>query len=238
LDINIIIKTIKTVTRKYPAIIPHLSGAARWVAMWEEPEEADIKGVEDYRRRIMSLIRALYNGDIGGDFIDSMAALVSRQLTLAYRGGMADAGLYRDEITPKMQAQLDAFILNEFAYVDRLYRDVIDAKLEEAPIEQFNARAQLWANRYKEVENAARVAVAAEFGNKLIWKLGATEQHCDTCLPLNNKVAFAKEWELSGLAPQSSVLTCGGWNCDCSLQPTEKRRSPKVLDYLMSVPRK
>ncbi len=237
MDINLIINTIKTVTKKYPAIIPHLTRRARWVAHWEQPDE-ETKGVEDYRRRILALVRALYNEDIGGDFVDSMAALVSRQLTLAYRAGMADAGLFRDEITEKMQEQLNGFILNEFQYVDGLFRDIIDARIEQSGVEQFNNRADLWANRWKEVMNAARLAVTAEFGGKMIWKLGATEKHCKTCMPLNNKVAFAKEWDQANIKPQGSMLTCGGFRCDCSLDPTDKRRSPKVLDFLMSVPRK
>jgi hypothetical protein len=158
---------------------------------------------------------------------------------------MEEAGLSEDEMTPEMKNEMEQFILDELPYVDRLAGDIINARTldraENTPgqrLAQITWRADLWANRYNEVMNAARLRVTEQFGGKMMWVLGATEQHCETCSALNGKVAFANEWRDSGLMPQSSVLMCGGYRCDCELVPTDRRRSPNIADYLASVPRK
>ena len=94
----------------------------------------------------------------------------------------------------------------------------------------------MWSNRYNEVVNEAKIW----FGGKqrLKWKLGATEKHCTTCQALDGIVAYASEWEQSGLKPQNPPnpnLECGGWHCDCSLETTDEKRSPDALGTLMDL---
>ena len=117
---------------------------------------------------------------------------------------------------------------------------MLQAKADGLPREQFDvqfgSRVDIWANRYPETENRARM----HFGGKqrLEWVLGATEKHCSTCAALNGIVAFAEEWEESGVQPQSppnGALECGGWQCDCSLVPTDRRRSANALTRIMDI---
>lgn len=52
------------------------------------------------------------------------------------------------------------------------------------------------------------------------WILGATEQHCSTCLELSQGAAHTMDWFISrGYVPgmNGANLECGGWRCDCSL---------------------
>lgn len=250
---SLLIQTIKTVTKRYPAVIPHLNGQARWVARMEKPLypmqidhiigrpdymiQGEIKTFEFFRRQVAGLIRGLYNGDVvRSEFLDIMANVIQGQLTQAYHAGMQDAGLMPEEITSRMSQQLETFIVNEYPFVDRLANEILNARALGNPVEPLTQRAQLWANRWNEVFNAAKIAVSEEFGMKMIWLVGATE-HCVTCITLNGKVAFASEWQQAGLRPQSQDLACSGYNCQCQLIPTEKRRSPNVLSFLMSVPR-
>jgi len=94
----------------------------------------------------------------------------------------------------------------------------------------------MWVNRYTDVKNQAKIY----FGGKtrLMWVEGDTKEKCPTCLALNGIVAFAQEWEMSGVRPQSppnEILNCGGWNCSCTLQVTDKRRSPNALQRIMDI---
>jgi hypothetical protein len=137
-----------------------------------------------------------------------------------------------------MRNQLQTFVEGEQGYVEQLSRDIIDAKIDEKPLDGLLSRVQLWANRWNDVYNAAQVTITAEFGGKLQWHLGKTEQHCPSCAALDGIVAFATEWEASGVHPQGApndALECGGWRCDCSLVQTDRRRSPRALDRIMDI---
>jgi hypothetical protein len=200
-----------------------------------DPDGDGVKSQADFLSRIEWLIRAAYNGDIAGEFIDGMAAIISRQYFLAYREVLAEEGL---EMTGEFRAHVEQMIADEFMHVEQLFRDIVDARIDGTPIDPLLARAQLWANRYAEVQNEARLKIGEIYGYKMVWELGATEEHCQTCSTLNGVVAFASEWETSGLKPQNApndLLECGGWRCDCRLTKTDRRRSPNALDTLLNI---
>jgi len=88
--------------------------------------------------------------------------------------------------------------------------------------------------------------ITAENGGNLEWKLGATERHCPMCKGFDGIVARASEWEALDVHPQGApnpALTgelngekgCEGWLCDCSLTPTDKRRSPGAYGRIEAV---
>jgi hypothetical protein len=141
-------------------------------------------------------------------------------------------------MTDDDRAELKAIIDGEYDQVIKLAEANMESRsgtLDEFR-QKFRSRIDLWVNRYTDVIGRARVY----FGGKtrLKWTLGKTEEHCETCATLNGVVAFAYEWEQSGIKPQSppnSMLACSGWNCDCSLEPTDQRRSPNALGTLMNI---
>jgi hypothetical protein len=86
------------------------------------------------------------------------------------------------------------------------------------------------------VVNRAKLE-SADLKDKYEWVFGDAD-HCETCSRLNGLVATAKEWTISGIKPQSPPnenLDCKGFNCQCKLVPTTKRRSTKVLDTLLTI---
>lgn len=230
---NTIMTAIVESFKQLPEMDEYLSGRA--VLALAQMDE--LKTYDYYQRHINGLVRGVYAGNIAGDMIDVMANLIQGQLTDAYNRAWKDDG-NKLPLPDYLDKSLTEAIANQYSYVDQFYRDIVDARLDKTPIEPLLTRASLWANRYNEATSEAVRLMALENGGKLIWKLGATEQHCLTCAALNDLVAYATEWDISGFKPQNApndFLECGGWRCDCSLEPTDKRRSPKVLDTLLTI---
>lgn len=224
---------IKLAIKAVPQVKGYLTSKARFLAA----EPAAYKTYEYMKKQIIGLVRGVYDGYVRGDFIDTMANLISGQLTQAYARAWDDEG-DGGEFPDYLQISLDEMILNQYDYVDQYYRDIIDAALDKKPIEPLLSRAELWANQYLFAYNEAVRLITVQNGGKLEWKLGATEQHCPECAALNGIVALASEWDTLGVKPQNppnSRITCGGWRCDCSLVPTDKRRTPNAYGRIEEI---
>lgn len=233
MDRQALLGYVKQAARLVPDVFLHLSPSARLRLV----EPAPYKSYEFFRSAIIGLVEGVYQGFIGGQFIDTLANLISGQLTDAYMRAWADDGNF-GELPDYLQTSLENAILQQYDYVDQFYRDIVDARVDGTSIAPLLLRADLWANRWTESYNDATRIIAEQNGGKLIWKLGETEQHCTTCSALNGIVAYAREWNELGVHPQggpNDLLTCGGWQCDCSLSPTDKRRSPKAFNTIMNI---
>lgn len=234
-----LIDYVKAAIKAEPAVHPHLFGRARWISAVYMHNA--VKTEEALTRQVYNRCKELYNGEIdAGEFLDAMASIVEEQLTKAFREALRD-----NELDPELvkedgegyKDELEAMILNEFDYVDGLAADVLAAKDAGTGFEEFRARAELWGSRYNDAYNQANAIIAENEGNNLIWIYGDTE-HCTTCNELNGIVARAADWETAGVYPQqppNDLLECGGWRCQCRLEPTDKRRSPKALDTILNV---
>ncbi len=213
-----------------PDVIPHLSDKTRLALQ----EPTAYKTFDYMLRQIEGLVNGVYSGNIGGQFIDTMANLISGQLTQAYRQAFEDEG-YTDEFLPVyLTASLEEMIIGQYDYVDQYYRDIVDARVDGTPVAPLLSRAQMWANQWNTAYNEAIRLITLENGGNLIWQTGEAE-HCTTCLALDGIVASAVEWEESGWKPQSEDLECHGFNCKCSLSPTSQRRSKNAAQRLADV---
>jgi hypothetical protein len=222
------------VVEHYPAVLPHLTGKTRWLAASMKPTEYK---TYDYFLQVMrNMVTHVYNNQMGGEFIDIAANLISGQLTQAFRQAWQDEEMDGD-LPPYLTGALEEMILSEYTHVDQFFRDIVDARLDGTSIEPLYMRAALWANRYNEAYNQAVTLITAEMGGNLVWVYGDAE-HCSTCNSLNGIVARASEWQSLGVHPQqppNALIECGGWRCKCSLQPTEKRRTPKAFESIMNI---
>ena len=184
------------------------------------------KSYEYFLAQTNGLVRALYNGFIGGQFIDTLANLISGQLWDAYEKAWFDEG--GDGVVPDyLNKSYQDAVSAQYGYVDQFYRDIVDEKIDQTSLDPLLVRANMWANRWNEAYNEAVRLITLENGGRLVWKMGRAE-HCSTCLALDGIVAFAKEWDAIGIKPQSDRLECHGFNCKCSLSPTKARRSPNA----------
>lgn len=195
-----------------------------------------VKSLDYYQRTLRSMVQNVYSGYMGGDFMLVLDNLVLGQLSEAFERAARDNGL--SELTPDLFSAMMDMVQSERSHIQDFYRAIVDARVDQTPVDPLLARADLWAARWTDAYNEAVRLITVAQGGKLMWQLGATEEHCTSCAALNGIIAFASEWETSGIKPQSPqnpYLACGGWRCDCSLVPTDGRRSPKALDRLLDI---
>jgi hypothetical protein len=185
-------------------------------------------------------MKRLFDGGKDSSMVSTFARSIDVELTKAWNEGADDMGVAPDEMSKDDMKVLNAIISNENDFILKMVYDINTAHDDGMDKEQFDrqfgARCDLWANRYNETVNRARM----NFGQKarLVWTLGKTEEHCETCAKLNGIVAFGYEWDEARFMPQmppNKNLDCGGWNCDCSLKPTAKRRTDRAFSILTNI---
>lgn len=195
------------------------------------------KTVAFYRRALRRAVLNFYRGDMDAfEFIDELVTLINGQFTRAWNEGAREVGF-----DPKEQADEDRLILldriqAEEEFILGFASDIETTRMEQKPITPLYNRVELWVNRFDEVKDTAIIHFGGK--QKFEWELGATEEHCTTCLALNGIVATAEEWEQSGVHPQrgpNDSLECGGWLCDCRRKKTDKRKTRNALERIQSI---
>lgn len=179
---------------------------------------------EDYLRRLRSPARALWAGVIdASQFFEAMTAVIERGLNQAWREGAAECGVQPGDYTPAEEMALAEAIVAERAFVTRLAEWIAtNSKANGGKVQPVFDRLTLWANRYRDARNQAKLLACAD--QKLEWVLGPTE-HCSTCSRLAGRVKRGSQWQAAGLRPQNppnEKLECGGYHCQCELKPTTK----------------
>lgn len=91
------------------------------------------------------------------------------------------------------------------------------------PLSTSLSRASMWLNSYDRVSEIAKSYACGD--KKMVWILGATEQHCKDCLRFSGRVYRMSQWNKIGILPKSISLACHGYRCDCKLVPTNKPMS-------------
>lgn len=213
-------------------------------ALWNMVE---IKTQEMFDRQLRSNSIDLFKGDIGlTEWLDAFSAAIENQLTKAWNEGADEVGVLPEDMTPEDMAILGGIINEEYNFMYQLGDEIefLSRQTRELPENEaldqfrseFDSRLSIWGNRYADVVNQAKLHFGGK--TKLVWRMGATEKHCDSCLQLNGIVAYADEWEASGIRPQSppnGALECGGWNCSCELVTTDERRSYNAYSRLLDI---
>ena len=202
---------LKAAIEKVPDVLPFLTGRAWWLGL--EVEEA--KTYNYYLRVLKKDINRLYGGEINTNlFVDNLAGYVERQMRRAWNEGMRLNGLDPKDMTAEWEAIYQELVVSEYEYIERLAGEIVQAKLDGKPVDQFISRVELWANRYTDVVNRSLAATKPD--QLLRWEYGATEEHCTDCAARAGTAKTGKEWE-ADILPQSHDLECGGWRCDCRL---------------------
>lgn len=181
-----------------------------------------------YRDKLREYVRDLYRREVTDiEWLDSMMALIDDQLTGAWNAGMRDAGLDpRRDMDDEMLDELATIIQGEYDHLIDFAAAIQQGADAETGFAPLYVRAEMWASRWEDTYNRALLFCSPDSA-RLVWVYGDT-QHCETCAALNGTVATAYAWSESGIRPQSppnDSLECGGWRCQCRLEPTKKRSS-------------
>lgn len=176
-----------------------------------------------YLRDLREVTRGYWAGVFTQEqFTNAMYGVIDVWLEKAWQEGAKSVGIMPDEITPAEQAQLAMLIFKEYTFIPRLAQFIYQNRRGEGLLRTVYARLTTWANRYKDVRNKAKVS--GEEDPKMEWTLGPTEKSCKTCPKLHGKVK-RKSWWRDNVMPQdypNPKLECGGWNCQCEINKTDK----------------
>lgn len=190
-----------------------------------QAEDASMKSYSSYRQSLRGLTANYWGGNASAyDFTDDMSHIITLNFTDAWEEVERLYGINPDERTEASQQRLTLAINTEITYISG-FANAIEAgsKANGGALQPLLDRADLWAKGYSRMVTLAQLVVGSDI--KLKWKLGATEQHCADCLQYSDKIYYRSQWEEAGAAPQSHDLECGGWNCDCSFEPTTERKT-------------
>jgi len=155
----------------------------------------------------------------------SMYLTIEREIAKAWKEGAAECGIKPDEFTFEELIARDNFIGEQEGYVPGFIDFVLqNSKANGGKRGTIYARIELWVNKYRLARTQAAAMACAN--KKKVWRLGATEEHCESCLKFEGRVYRYQVWAENGATPQSRRLCCGGWLCDCTLEDTDERVTP------------
>ena len=198
------------------------------------------KTYDQFRARLWAAVVRLFEGGHDSSFMATFARSIDVQLTEAWNLGAAEVGVQPDEMNNDDVNILRSIIANEMQFIQGIAGEIqsdVDNGLTREQLESYYGnRVSLWATRYLETQNRARMVFGSK--QKFIWVRGPTSDGCDTCIALNGIVAFGWEWEEARFIPQNPpnrLLKCSGWGCLCEIKPTTKRRTARALDRLLTI---
>lgn len=181
----------------------------------------------DYQAELSRLAEKARKGDIEQrDFEQQAEAIVTAALLALF-----NLGRQSDEPDYEAQAAFEQERVMAFLAIGNLSRDIFTGRYVEQKEgdkvtqseadgrARLEARIVLWAATGAGVYALGQLHREASI--KYAWRIGRTSKHCVDCLRLAGQIHTALEWRLSGWRPQFSGLSCGGWNCDCSLIETD-----------------
>lgn len=202
-----------------------------------DPLPSDYKALPDTTRdfdaRMGRLIKRATDGRINRrDFEMALRQEVQRGMRSAYADGIrAGYGAQSRSVlnrfirtndsralTPEQADSLGFLVKEQETYYGTLTKWIYDAQPDA---EQIKYRIGLW--KHKSVEDAYFVGkLLARPNARLMWKLGKTREHCETCKAADGQIHTAREWANRRLHPRSSTCLCRGFNCDCRLVTTRQ----------------
>lgn len=191
-------------------------------------------GADSYAKDIRGIARAVWRSfPLDGYAI--MWDTVGLGIADAWRQGAVSCGVAEDELTLEEKVRRDVMINEQRGYILG-FLDWVYAHRRDGPdkllLRVILARAALWGNRWSQAYQTSMTMACAN--QKTMWALGPTE-HCDSCLKLSGKVKRNSYWHRMGILPRvpgALYLKCRGYNCQCTLVPTDEPLSKGPLPRL------
>ena len=129
----------------------------------DTPTMLSFKTVGTFTRALKKAVLDFYRGNMDAvEFTGIMSDLIEKQFSIAWEKGAEDVGF-----NPRGQSRFDRdelqqHIDSEARHVVEFAQAVILARVEEKDVKPLYARVDLWANRFNQVENDARLYFAQQ----------------------------------------------------------------------------
>lgn len=181
-------------------------------------------GQDQYQREISGLARKLWSEDITPfEFADNMFSVMRRNFTLAWRDGARIMGV--KEIGDEEMLRVQEYTQAQAQYLPNLISFIqANSKANGGKFGSLDTRIAMWANRWREMWNEARLFYAGNAHMK--WVMNPEKEHCTDCLMLDGRVYTQSAWDKYGLHPQMAELKCGGYACGCRFVKTTEALTP------------
>lgn len=134
---------------------------------------------------------------------------------LGYEDGGGDAS----ELEPSELAEIDDATASQIDYAVNFWDALPDIREEGTDpfprIELYVQSLRGWYGKWK---------VLGAGNKKLTFRLGSTQEHCQTCKRLDGQTHGAKWWVKNNLVPRiagNDNFECGCWRCLCTLEDSE-----------------
>lgn len=172
---------------------------------------------DTYRSGLTDIVERLSEtkGDIRSAS-SNMRALIRGMAAQAYAEGVREGGIQDAE------AQMDdtdtAAIADWVAGQLPFVTDFLHAVVDQGNTGDILSRIELWVGALGSLGHQA--VMNAQANMMVTWIYGDTTEHCPVCQKLNGQRHRLKWFRDKGYIPRepaSETLSCGGWNCDCSL---------------------
>jgi hypothetical protein len=182
------------------------------------------KSYNTYLTSIRGAIRALYREQLSlFEFVDNMVSIIERNLIIAWNNGAADCGIRPNEFSQAELLVRDRYISDQFRYILGLGQSV-QADRNVVRIGESLRRAEMWANRWRDIRALGSQTVCADI--KMLWQWAPEKEHCVDCQAMNGRVYRNSTWNRYGIRPGSANLACFGGHCGCELVPTDLPITP------------
>lgn len=170
------------------------------------------------------LYKALSDDGTRRELSNTFRTLIRRFGLQAAADALADAGVASESLSKDDVALFRTWQTETSAYISGLGEEIFKEPggLTEAGV---STRAEMWCNKSLDaIYYAILRANAPE--KRGTWRVGPTETHCRNegstfgCQERNGETRTMDEWEQIGF-PGSDKLTCGGFQCGCSIYDAE-----------------
>ncbi len=148
-----------------------------------------------------------------------MRHLVKQAVEDAYFEGLKEGGISPDEMDEEDAQNIVQLNLTQQDYITAFVRSIREARDDRAAQRDIlDNRIDLWT---ASIAAAGQAGLNSAKANEMVvWRLGATEEHCSTCNQLNGQ-SHRRKWFVSkNYLPRTpgAALECGGFKCQCTLE--------------------
>ncbi len=173
----------------------------------QEQSRGESSYITDLRATFRALWLSLWSID---EFANAMVRVIRRGFEQAWKEGAKECSIEFDELTLDERLKLELGVVDQFEYIRGVGEFIVsNSKANGGAWGNVTARVPLWANRYREAK--AKAASYACANKKKQFVLGATKEHCRSCLGLNGRVYRYETWRANNAIPPSHSFECGGF---------------------------